>query len=225
MDWLKKYDLILLDFDGLLVDTEKVHFLAYETMLKNRGIDLNWSFERYRKSAHHKAEGLEEDITSEFPELKKISWETLYQEKRKALLDLYEKGEVSLMPGVEEFLNYLKEEDLKRAVVTHSDRGQVDLIKKALPILETIPNWITRKDYDRPKPSPDGYLKALELLGEEAKNTIGFEDTPRGLKALREAKIKSIMITEYTYPETDSIREEGIPIFKNFYVLKELKGF
>ena len=32
MDWIKKYQLFLFDFDGLLVNTEEMHFLAYKQM-------------------------------------------------------------------------------------------------------------------------------------------------------------------------------------------------
>ncbi|MGD0665742.1 MAG: HAD hydrolase-like protein, partial [Rhabdochlamydiaceae bacterium] len=47
MDWTDKFDLFLFDFDGLLVDTEELHFKAYQMLCQGRGYKLPWDINRF----------------------------------------------------------------------------------------------------------------------------------------------------------------------------------
>ena len=69
MEWIKNYQLFLFDFDGLLVDTEHMHYKAYLLMCKNRGFELVWSFQDFTNIAHFNAVGLKENIYSTLPSL------------------------------------------------------------------------------------------------------------------------------------------------------------
>ena len=40
MEWIHHYQLILFDLDGLLVNTEQLHYQAYKNMLQARGFSL-----------------------------------------------------------------------------------------------------------------------------------------------------------------------------------------
>lgn len=223
MNEIEEYDLFLFDFDGLLVDTELLHFFAYKAMCKNHGFDLNWSFEKYIRIAHYHSQGLEQLIYAEFPSLKDIQpdWSILYREKKAALIKIYVEDHISLMPGVERFLSLLNENKKKMAVVTNSDQDLIQIIKNKIPILATIPNWITRELYDKAKPNPECYLKTIEMLAEDKDKVIGFEDTPRGLKALMGTRAKPIIITEINYPELPSLIQSGVLHFPSFEYLIE----
>ena len=39
------------------------------------------------------------------------------------------------------------------------------------PLLKNIPYWVTREDYEKAKPAPDGYLEALALYGKTSDQT------------------------------------------------------
>ena len=188
MNW-HDYDLICFDFDGVLVDSESLHFAAYKQMCAKRGFSLKWDDAQYAKYALYSADGLRQAILNEFPKLKEFPWETLYTEKKAALQTLIE-THVALMPGASEFLESLK--GLPTCVVTNSLRSQVETIKKRHPILQTIPRWITREDYSNPKPDPECYKLAIQ----GAKKAIGFEDSPRGLSALLGSGAEAILITD-----------------------------
>src|ERR1700722_3484515 len=103
MQWIHQYQLFLFDFDGLLVNTEEIHYLAYKKMFSDRGIHLNWSFSRYCQAAHYQAEGLRDQVYAEFPQLHVMEpdWKVLYAEKKRAVLALINEGAVQLMPGVD----------------------------------------------------------------------------------------------------------------------------
>ncbi len=52
MKWIHDFQLFLFDFDGLLVDTEGLHYAAYVNIMAARGYRLDWSFAEYSQMAH-----------------------------------------------------------------------------------------------------------------------------------------------------------------------------
>lgn len=195
MEWLQNYHLFLLDFDGLLVNTEKLHFEAYKRLCKSHGFTLAWSFHAYCKVAMRDSTALKEAILEEFPPLAALKWETLYEEKKRHYLEVLEEVPLEFMPGVEAFLAFLEKKQLRRCVVTNSFEEQIISIRKKLPLLDSIPFWVTRQQYHKAKPEPDSYLKALELYGQKGDKVVGFEDSPRGLRALLAAGVDAVMVS------------------------------
>lgn len=218
MSWIDDFDLFLFDFDGLLVNTEVVHYSAYKAMCFDRGFELPWDFSRYIEAAHYSAEGLKDQIYKEFPKLQQMEpqWEVLYEEKRSHLHRLIEEGAIPLMPGVEPLLKELEALGKKRCVVTHSDERLVSRVKKWNPLLNTIPFWVTRRDYTHPKPDPECYRKAIAMYGSENDRIIGFEDTPRGLQALMGSKALPVIVSCINYPELEEFKARGVLHFSSF---------
>ena len=197
MNWIQDYQLFLFDFDGLLVDTERLHYAAYKELCRRHGCELKWDFERFCQEAHRKAMGVWDGLKREFPSMFESGQDVgvFYEEKKLIYVDLLKTSPLELMPGALELLRALEACGAKRAVVTNSPKEHVELIKVSLPILQSIPLWITREDYAQPKPSPEGYLKAIESLGKNPNDRIiGFEDTLKGLKALLAAGAESFLV-------------------------------
>lgn len=206
MHWIHDYQLFLFDFDGLLVNSEEVHFQAYQRMCEKYGFKLDWSFARYCQAAHYSAEGLKEQIYEALPALFEVEphWDILYAYKRQQVIDLLEAGAIRLMPGVEELLSALQQANLKRCVVTHSPKTLVDVVRRQHAILDTIPHWITREHYTHPKPHPEGYQLAIQKFANPQENIIGFEDTPRGIEALLQTSATPVLISQTSYENIPS---------------------
>jgi len=196
MQWIKRYQFFLFDFDGVLVDTEPLHYEAYAQMCQKRGIPWIWSFEQYCIEAHGEAQGIKNALLREFPDLfqQGASWEDLAGEKKKIYTEFLRTRPLKLMPGVEDVLHALDRNNCVRCVVTNSSREDVEEIKKNLPILQSIPYWITRNDYALPKPSPEGYRKAIAQYALPEWKMIGFEDTYKGFKALSQTPAHPVLI-------------------------------
>lgn len=224
MNWIHNFDLYLFDFDGLLVNTEEIHYMAYRRMCQGRGVDLDWSFEQYCCIAHYSSEGLREHIYQKFPHLQAAepSWAVLYAEKKKAIIDLLNEGAVQLMPGVDRLLRILQEADIPRCVVTHSADELVSVVRRKNPILNTIPVWFTREHYSHPKPHPECYIKAIEALAKPNDRIVGFEDTPRGIRALLPTRAKPILVSPVKYPEIPEFIEKGALYFPSFDDITEI---
>ncbi len=192
MNWIHKFDLFLFDFDGLLVNTEELHLEAYKELCLRHGIVLDWSLNQFFEIAHLSATGLKEALYPRF--INGEIWEDLYTEKKQIYQTLIEKGHLTLMPGVEPLLKALEQSNKKRCVVTHSAKASVDLIREKIAILQTIPQWFTRESYQQPKPHPDGYLTALKALAKPGDRVVGFEDSARGLTALKAAGVETALL-------------------------------
>lgn len=220
---IKDQALVLLDFDGLLVNTEEIHYLAYKMMMEKRGVPLTWNFEKYCKSAHYDATSFRKEIIKEFPKLLDSGgvsahdpWIVLYHEKQTNMHTLLKQGAVHLMPGVEKFLKYLQYEAIPHSVVTHSPDELVQLVREKHPVLDKIPYWITRHDYTYPKPDPECYQLAISRYSKTGDSVIGFEDTPRGLQALMGTSAKPVLVTKIHYPEIPFYKAQGVEVLNTF---------
>jgi beta-phosphoglucomutase len=207
MHWIHHYQLFLFDFDGLLVDTERLHYQAYIHMCAARGFSLTWSFARYSAAAHHDSFALRDQIYAEFPLLQRQepNWAILYEEKKRFFLQLLEEGAVPLMPGAASLLIALQHAHIERCVVTHSPFPLIKRIRQQHPLLETIPHWITREDYTHPKPDPECYQIAMKRFAKPGDRLIGFEDTPRGLMALLGIPAKPVLVCSEEAPYLPSV--------------------
>lgn len=212
MNWINEFQLFLFDFDGLLVNTEEIHYKAYQKMCADRGFNFDWTFSRYCKAAHYRAEALQEQLYEYLPELYKAEpeWKVLYSEKTAALIEMYNQGDVQLMPGAKQLLEKLSIANVPRAVVTHSADKLVNIIRNQHPILNTIPYWITRHDYSMPKPNPECYLKAIEMHAPKDGKVIGFEDSPRGIHALLGTRAQPVIVAKTDYPEIPQFESQGV---------------
>lgn len=222
MQWISDYQLFLFDLDGLLVNTEELHYRAYQQMCQNRGAPLQWDFSRYCQAAHYHSDTLREEIYRACPALKALDWKELYAEKQTEIKKLLGSGAVHLMPGAAELLKQLKAAGIQHAVVTHSSDDLVAIIRREHKILDAIPNWITRHHYTNPKPHPECYLKAIELLAKNGDRVVGFEDSPRGMNALLGSSAKPILICKAEYPEIPEFVEKGVLRFRSFEELLSL---
>ncbi len=210
MDWVKEFQLFLLDFDGLLVNTERLHYEAYINMCKGRDFNLDWSFGEFCEAAHYDSKMLRVKLYEALPELLKQEpdWSTLYTEKKKHYITLLKNSEIQLMPGAKEFLYELKKQDIKRIVVTHSPREQVQFIKLQNKDLQTIEHWITREDYKLSKPHPEPYLTAISRFANKSDRIIGFEDSPRGISSLLGTPAQAVLVNTNIVPKLKPLIKE-----------------
>lgn len=215
MDWIKDFQLFLFDFDGLLVNTEHLHFQAYIDLCARRGYALDWSFAQFSEAAHHSSTGLRDRVYASLPKLfeEEPDWSVLYKEKKECFLRLVEGGKVELMPGVEELLSILEEREITRCVVTHSAIELIAQIRKSLPLLNTIPHWITREDYTHAKPDPECYQVAIQRYAKPGDRVIGFEDAPRGWHALSQTAAMPILICPPDSTYLPPLLEQGVCYF------------
>lgn len=218
MKWIEEFELFLFDLDGLLVNTENIHYQAYIDMLRRRGFKLDWAFLKFCEVAHFDDQSLKEGVYAIFPDLfdQEPNWEVLRQEKNRIYIDLLRSSKIDLMKGVEKLLLELNKQNKKTVVVTNSSKEMTDMIKAKQSLLQSIKHWITREDYLLAKPNPDCYLHAISLFKEKDDKVIGFEDSIRGVKALAQTPAQAVFIGPFFDPKTDVFLTNEVLHFQSF---------
>jgi HAD superfamily hydrolase (TIGR01509 family) len=184
---------LLLDFDGLLVDTENAAYRSWSESYAEYGVEL--PVELWVKEAIGRASG--EASFDAAAHLQLIAGVELDRDeliagraarKRSLLPD-------TLMPGVAELLHSARARGLRLAIVTSEYRERV------LDQLERIgyrAPWdaIVSADGDaeRGKPNPTLYLEALAELDLDATQAIAFEDSPAGVAAAKASGLRCVVV-------------------------------
>jgi len=178
---------VLFDLDGVLTDTERLHWAAYRRVLLELGVDMG--LEEYRRWFIARGIGPEYACrTYRLP----VAPDELRALKAPVYRALLEEG-VRAMPGAREALARLATSH-RLALATNTARAEVDLILEQLGLASFLCTTITREDYVRAKPAPDAYLAAAAALGLAAVECAVVEDTERGAAAALAAGIPVIAV-------------------------------
>jgi HAD superfamily hydrolase (TIGR01509 family) len=96
------------------------------------------------------------------------------------------RGEVSWRPGAHELLVAVHESGVPTALVTSTHRRLTEIALDTLG-REFFAVTVCGDEVPRPKPNPDSYLRALELLGADPARSVVLEDSPTGVAAAEAA--------------------------------------
>lgn len=180
---IDKDTLVLLDLDGTLIDSHGAHRDAYAYYLPE-------TVDRQLLLQHVQSGTIDQFLASEYFSDRGIHFkpediQRLKEKKRKHL----RKEPVEFMPGAEELLEYLNEHRITYCVVTNTNWDTVRIFQEKLPLLNSVFDWITREDYNNPKPNPECYELALRrFCTYKHKRVIGIEDSVAGMQALTSAE-------------------------------------
>lgn len=208
---IRNYDLYLFDLDGTLINTEELHWKAYNLAFSYYNIPLELTYYNYCKYAHYDDNELEKYVTN-INNNNKISYQDIYQKKKEIYLKLLDQ-EITFTDGAEKLLELLILENIPTCIVTHSDKDILTKILSKCEILNKISKIITKNDYINKKPHPECYIKALNQFP-YCQNPIGFEDSFKGYKSLEASGINCVYIGDSTYVYYNEIKP--INSYKNF---------
>lgn len=107
--------------------------------------------------------------------------------------------------GFEQYIRALRQQGVKTAVVTSSNRPKMQAVYARRPEFKALFDAIlTSEDFERSKPDPDCYLKAAARFGLKAEDCVVFEDSFNGLRSGRAAGMRVVGLA--TTNTADSIR-------------------
>jgi len=184
-----KFGALILDFDGLILDTESPIFEEWRATFRARGHDLGldvWqhalgTFGTYDPCAHLSK------LTGE-----DFDHEALRQEVRARNMVRCEA--LPLLPGVAERVQEARASGLKTAVASSSTSAWVEGWLERHGIRSLFDTVCARDHVARVKPAPDVFLLAATRLGVTPERCVVFEDSPNGIRAARAAGMRCVAI-------------------------------
>ncbi len=185
---------ILWDYNGVIVNDEHLHEKAFATVVKPYGVDLSHDFFIEYCIGRSDRTAATNIKTMYADKLDSLSHEELLRQKISQYQQLAT-PETIIYPGAPDHIRKLSQE-FRMALVSGSYSSEIIPTLKAANIKDVFEVFITAEDVQHGKPDPEGYLKALEMLDIEAKNAVVIEDTPPGITAAHEAKVKCIAVTQ-----------------------------
>jgi S-adenosylmethionine synthetase len=191
----------MIDLDGTLLHTDRLHYDAYQKAFSAYGKDIcSWedyqglvSFETYAK----------ETLGPHYDGMK--------QEKQ---AQLYKLETIEFIAGAEDFLTWLLNTQQNFVIVTNTTRSTVDFFKTKVPLLRRIHQWITREDVTAPKPSGEPYRLAIERFSKGEPYVLGIENTITGFKSLKEVTSIIYLVSTET-PISKVLYEKDAYFIKN----------
>ena len=185
----RRYDGIFFDFDGVLADTEPVHWQCWAEILARYGIDLTWA--RYQRECIGIADRDMLDILRRMAE-QPVALETLLAEypNKKTLFRARTEAESPVPRATVEFLSELK--GYRLAVVSSSGRSEIEPILVRAGIRGLFHAVVCGEDVSHLKPAPDPYLKAADLTG--AGRALVVEDSAAGVESARRAGLDCVKV-------------------------------
>lgn len=181
---------IIFDLDGILVDSEPLHFEAHKVALKEFGIDL--TREDYMEFGLAKGDwDLYKKMAEKFNV--NIDEKEISAIKHKAYREIFDKNAVP-REGAIELVESLNRNDYDLAIASSGSKKEVMYILEKFAIKKYFKVIVTGNDVEKVKPAPYIYNKAVELLGVSKEDCIAIEDSATGLAAAKNAGIKCIAV-------------------------------
>ena len=194
---------VIFDLDGVLVTTDELHFAAWKHLAEELGISGFTRADNARQRGVSRMESLEvvlEKSDREFSDDEKLA---LAEEKN----DIYVKSlsalsRADVLPGVFEFIDYIKSKGIKAAVGSASKNTPLILEKTGLA--EKFDAVSCGLDTTSSKPDPEVFLIAAQKLGIDPCGCAVIEDSAAGIEAAKAGGMYAVAVGAAEHdPKTD----------------------
>jgi HAD superfamily hydrolase (TIGR01509 family) len=182
-------DAVILDFDGLIVDTETPIYEAWKGAYEARGHSLGLDLWQHSLGTHG---GFDAHAHLESLVGETLSREELRREVRATSDRLCEPQ--PLLPGVEPLLRDARDRGLGRAVASSSSCGWVEGWLRRHGIRDLLDVVVARDDVTQVKPDPELFLLAARRLEVAPERCVVFEDSPNGMRAALAAGMRCVAV-------------------------------
>lgn len=181
---------VIFDLNGTILEDEDEYSKAFKRVLKNLGVDIKTSFPQERGI------GVKENwekLIQKYNIKTDKSAELLVKETQEEYLR--EISEVTVRPGFNDFIDNLKNNEIKLAIATSNTWEQTDKILDTLGLQDIFDVITTGDEVSYNKPDPDIFLLTADKLGVEREDCLVIEDSLAGIKAAKRAGMKVIAIS------------------------------
>ncbi len=204
---------VVFDFDGVIVDSEPLHFRLFQRLLGEEGVELTREQYDAIYLGMDDRECFTEALTRHgktavLPKVPELI------ERKSALLMSTIADHVPLLPGAVDFVRALAT-SRPLTICSGALRREIEAILKQAGILSCFAGIISAEDVSHGKPNPEGFTKALALLNRSQNpappiapaSCLAIEDSLAGIEAARAAGMRCLAVAN-SYPAA-ALKEAG----------------
>ena len=193
---MRRPEAVIFDMDGVLIDSEPIHYEIEKQLFNTLGISVPEEVHRLYLGAA--GDFMYLDLKSRFDLSQSVNELLAFDDqfrcqyfKSLALLNLND--------GVILLLNRLKSAGMKLAVATSSSPELVKILLDRSDLSPYFDAIVTTTEAGKSKPAPEVYLLAALKIGVSSDKCMVFEDSPNGISAAKSAGMYCIAV------ETESV--------------------
>jgi len=212
---LHKPKALILDMDGVLVDSERVEEKVWKEAGRQLGYRITHDFylDLIGLGARHAVEELKKNFGDDFPV------EAFRDERLKRLEEITQNEGIPLKKGAQELFEYIENLDIPIALATSSGRKLVDdRLPGRSPLFDAI---VTGDDVHRAKPNPEIYQIAARNLQANPSECLVVEDSEPGVQSAHKAGMMIALIPDMKPPSED-IKKLADQVLSNLSSLQKM---
>ena len=213
-----KVDAVILDMDGLMLDTEVIYKIAWQKAASQLGFALDDAF-YFTLVGRTNADGesaLMERFGADFPIVQfRELWADLWRGE-------VEESGIPLKPGLTELLDYLEEQRIPVAVATSSDKDFAAFsLRSARLAMQRFAHIVSGDQVENGKPAPDIYREAARRLGLKPARSLAIEDSDAGILSATRAGMMAILVPDLK-PPSSTAREAAFRVMSSLHEVVDL---
>lgn len=203
---------VIFDFDGVLVDSEPLHYQAFCDVLTPLGLAHSYDVYLQRYIGFDDRDALRAIFQDAGRPLNPELFEHLLHAKEAAFQKIVAHGVVPFA-GARELVKELRDARLPLAIASGAKTEEIRLILSSLNLRDAFSVIVSADDVQAGKPHPETYERALQALyaahpalnegvagnGASLEGIVVIEDTPTGIQAARAAGL-FVVAVGHTYP-------------------------
>jgi beta-phosphoglucomutase len=211
---------VIFDFDGVITDSEILHFRAFNQVLGQYGIKL--TKQEYYKTylGFNDADCYEKLISQGLLKMGQEQIGDLIEEKKLIYKELVQ-TEGKMIEGVRDFLKLLEDNSIPMAICSGSLLTEVEMVLEDTGLRHLFEVIVSGEQVKKGKPDPEGFLLTLERLNSNVSSAqtenpnhilpvecVVIEDSHWGLEAAKAAGMHTIAVTNSYSAEELSMAEK-----------------
>jgi beta-phosphoglucomutase len=195
---------LIFDFDGIIVDTEPIHYRAFQEVLEPMGLGYSWDDYVSCYMGFDDREAFREAFKAKSQNINNEDLEAMISRKASVFLKIIEEG-IKPYPGVVNLIRDLAGK-MPLALCSGALASDIAPILHQLGIEDKFDAMVTADDVAASKPDPSSYVLAVHRLSAaypdltiRPQHCLAIEDTPAGIQSAKGAGIAVLAITN-SYP-------------------------
>jgi len=181
---------IIWDMDGVIADTARHHYRAWQAVMQERGAvyteaDFRNNFGKRNDTIIKFILG--DSVTPDEIEEIAVTKEDIFRR--------HARGNLTALPGVAALMKSSREHGFVQAVGSSAPLENIRLVMQELGIAEFFEAIVSGREVKEGKPSPQGFLLAAERLGVKPQNCVVIEDAVAGVSAAKRGGMSCLAVT------------------------------